>query len=304
MRIVKMNGGLGNQSFQYIFLRYIEENSGETCIIDDLSFLGEHLQHNGYELEKIFSIRHPRLSDSFDPDVIAEMRRLLGMSKVPGQKPENIISVFRACGIDLLPVQEGNTFLDANDYQGPIFSAPLNEFYPDILRCSGNLYYYGYWINGHWFGSILDKMVQEFHFPALPDAKNRSYMSEIQGAGERSVAVHIRRGDFLDLGLATSPEWYQAAIVKFREYIVNPVFFMFSDDIPWVKENRVEMGLLPNDKVIFVEGNMGGNNYIDMQLMAACRGMVIANSSFSYLAALLNRRPDRLVAHPAAREVI
>lgn len=304
MRIIKMNGGLGNQAFQYIFLRYIEENSGESCIIDDLAFLGEHCSHNGYELEKVFSIRHPRLSDSLDPDVIAEMRRLLSAPKAPGQKGENIISVFKACGVDLFPVQEGNFFRDVIDYQGPIFSTPANAFYPDILRCSGDLYYYGYWINAHWFGGILGKMIRELRFPALPDARNQAYMSEIQGAGERSVSVHIRRGDFLDLGWDMPPEWYQAALGKLRQCIDKPVFFMFSDDISWVKENRTQLGLRPEDRVIFVEGNMGGNNYIDMQLMAACRGMAIANSSFSYLAALLNRRPDKLVENPTEREII
>lgn len=304
MRLVMMNGGLGNQAFQYIFMRYIEEMSGESCIIDDLAFCGKTVSHNGYELEKIFSIKHARLSELLDRDVIDEMLRLTAAPQEAGQKPESILTVFKSCGIDLFPIQEGYMYQDVCNYTGSIFSTPANEFYPDILRCTGDLYYYGYWINARWFASIASKILKEFTFPAPPDAKNQSYLSQIQAADTRSVAVHIRRGDFISLGWAMSPAFYQKTIPAAREQAGKPVFFLLSDDIPWVRDHMDELGFLPSDECVFVEGNMGGNNYIDMQLMSACRGMIIANSSFSYLASLLNIRTDKFVFNPTPREII
>ena len=76
MRLVMMNGGLGNQAFQYIFMGYIEEHSGVPCIIDDLAFCREKVSHNGYELEKIFSLKPRRLSQMLSEDVVQEILKL------------------------------------------------------------------------------------------------------------------------------------------------------------------------------------------------------------------------------------
>lgn len=54
MRLVYMNGGLGNQIFQYVFFRWLEVETGESCIIDDTAFFGSNVPHNGYELERLF----------------------------------------------------------------------------------------------------------------------------------------------------------------------------------------------------------------------------------------------------------
>ena len=69
MKIVFMNGGLGNQMFQYIFFRWLELNSGDECFLDDSPFFGDHVAHNGYELERLFGVQPRRLSQYFDADI-------------------------------------------------------------------------------------------------------------------------------------------------------------------------------------------------------------------------------------------
>ena len=44
MQSIMLNGGLGNQLFQYIFARYIEKNSADNCIIDDSAFWGNNVE--------------------------------------------------------------------------------------------------------------------------------------------------------------------------------------------------------------------------------------------------------------------
>ena len=63
---------------------------------------------------------------------------------------------------------------------------------------------------------------------------------------------------------------------------------VFSDDIEWCKENQDKMGLDKFGNTIFIEGNIEGKNYIDLQLMSMCEGAILSKSAFSYLAALLN----------------
>ena len=51
MKIVLMNGGLGNQLFQYAFYRYIQIATNDICYIDDSAFFGKNVEHNGFENE-------------------------------------------------------------------------------------------------------------------------------------------------------------------------------------------------------------------------------------------------------------
>ena len=72
MKFIWMNGGLGNQAFQYIFMRYLEITTGDTCMIDDCFFY-QNPQHNGYELERIWGLKPNLLSDQFTTDVWDEI---------------------------------------------------------------------------------------------------------------------------------------------------------------------------------------------------------------------------------------
>lgn len=70
MKIQYLNGGLANQTFQYIFARFhdLENPKDEPMLLDDSSFFVNPV-HNGYELEKVYSVKPRLLSQYFDPDV-------------------------------------------------------------------------------------------------------------------------------------------------------------------------------------------------------------------------------------------
>lgn len=59
MKIVKILGGLGNQMFQYaLYLALKKHFHDEKIMIDTSCFIGYPL-HNGFELDKIFSLNTP-----------------------------------------------------------------------------------------------------------------------------------------------------------------------------------------------------------------------------------------------------
>lgn len=78
--------------------------------------------------------------------------------------------------------------------------------------------------------------------------------------------------------------------------------FVFSDDLQWCEENAKDLGFSYASKVVYVTGNTGQNSYLDMQLMSMCEGIVMSNSAFCYLAALMNQRLQ-LYINPTRREV-
>ena len=297
MKIQFLNGGLANQAFQYIFAKYYELTyPGEIMYMDD-SYFATNTVHNGYELEKVFGVKPHFLSDCFDEDVWEYILKEKRTGKsVPQILCEN--------GIDTYMVSEMDTYKYFNPFEGKILTVPCNHYAPEVLNLEGDVYYHGYWIHKGWMEKYKEFFWNELKFPAIEDVKNKAYMEKIKNCF--SVGIHVRRGDYIQVGIVMNAGHYREMIRQLEEAYGSEIkswnAFIFSDDIEWCRENRKEMGLDVFGDVIYVEGNVDGRNYIDMQLMSQCEGMIMSNSAFCYLAALLNVR-RKFVVNPTQREL-
>lgn len=291
MKISLLNGGLGNQVFQYIFARFGERFCpGDSWYLDDSSFFIDDA-HNGYELETVFGIKANLLSNYFEQDVWNEILRLKKEEKL--STPQ----IFLNMGLPVVVVDEGGDV----HFNGAVVRTQTNEFHPEIIKLPyENLYYHGYWINRNWFWYYRDQMIEELRFPELEDEKNRKYAEQIQNS--LSVGIHIRRGDFVTLGWNLPLEYYENACKNVVANNPEASFFVVSDDVEWCRENEQKLGLDLAGDTTYISGNMNGKNYIDMQLLSMCRGLIMSNSSFCYLAALLNCNLE-FVVNPTSREV-
>ena len=108
---------------------------------------------------------------------------------------------------------------------------------------------------------------------------------------ENCISIHVRRNDYLlyqDTHPACTTKYYMDAmdaLPKADKYVI------FSDDIAWCKNTFVS----DNNDIIFVENQQ---NYEDMFLMSFCQNHIVANSSFSWWGAWLNKKPDKQVVMP------
>jgi len=112
-----------------------------------------------------------------------------------------------------------------------------------------------------------------------------------------SVSLHIRRGDYLSKSVEVfeplNLDYYYSGIEYFNNTIKEPHYFVFSDDIEWAKSNFVQ-----SSSYTVVDYNGADKGYEDMRLMSLCKHNIIANSSFSWWGAWLNRNPDKNVLAP------
>jgi hypothetical protein len=88
-------------------------------------------------------------------------------------------------------------------------------------------------------------------------------------------------------------DYYQNAIAKIEGIVSDPTYFIFSDDIEWCRQN-----LKVSKESFFIDHNLGGNSHFDMYLMSLCKHNIIANSSFSWWGAWLNRNENKCVIAP------
>ena len=142
-------------------------------------------------------------------------------------------------------------------------------------------YYIGHWQNVKYFDMVRQELKKEFNLISVPS--QISHLYKIINENRHSIAVHVRRGDYLSIHeyVVQTMEYYEAAMHMVRKKITNPVFYVFSDDIDWCKHN---FDISQND-IFFIDGNSTVEDFI---LMRACHGFIISNSTYSWWPAYLS----------------
>lgn len=110
-----------------------------------------------------------------------------------------------------------------------------------------------------------------------------------------TVSLHVRRGDYLKLShfhTNLDNKYYDKAVRLFDNDILC---IIFSDDIEWCKDNMKyrNMYICENIPDIGIP-----NDVTELMLMSMCDNNIIANSTFSWWGAWLNRNPDKKVIAP------
>ncbi len=271
MIVVQQMGGLGNQMFQYAAARSLSVRLKEDLALD-VSAYAVSKMHQGFELLRIFNIQ-PEIAEY--PDI----EDILGLQAYPVLRKIMKYPVFAALRNKSWVIEP-----DFNYWEG-------------IQGIAGPCYLSGYWQSEKYFTDIEEVIRKEFAFKKPMQGANALLAGKM--SSENSISLHVRRGDYLvspkfnAVHGVCSLEYYRAALQYLVARIMNPVVYVFSDDLPWVRENmRLEC---PH---VYVDQNPGESSYIDMQLMSHCRHHIIANSSFSWWGAWLNANPDKIVVAP------
>lgn len=269
MKIVRIDGGLGNQMFCYAFALALQQSSGEEVLVDTHRYT-YFPNHQGYELSKVFGVNALEATPQQLWKVTYPAYSLVAsriFQRFPHRKSE-IVEVYEKC-------------------------------YPNLIEECRDGYYIGNWQWYKYFDKIRPLLLNVFSFKPELDSPNKVLVNKIKEA-DNYVSIHIRRGDYLwtpsYCGICTL-DFYVRAINKARDLVKGKVHFLiFSNDMDWCRENILP--LLKGDEAILVDWNIGENSYKDMQLMNLCRGNIIANSSFSWWGAYLNNRDDKFVVAP------
>jgi hypothetical protein len=173
------------------------------------------------------------------------------------------------------------------------------HFDPEILQLRGSFHLDGYWQSEKYFADAEEAIRKDFSFREAADPANAALAAQIQAV--QAVSVHVRRGDYVSnrvIGLrhgSSTLDYYQAALEVVQGRVVEPHYFVFSDEPQWAKDNLKIAG-----PAVYVEHNGPDHGCRDLQLMALCRHHVIANSSFSWWGAWLAQHAGQTVIAPKA----
>jgi hypothetical protein len=273
--VARLQGGLGNQMFQYAAGRALAARWGVPLRLDVSGFPDVR----GRECH-IF--RYPVAARQAEPAEVAAFP--------PAPPPRGRVARWAGALAAYARAPRPAMGVPVTFCEGP--GRGLAQF-----RALGDrVYLQGYWQSEAYFSGIAEEVARELTFLAPYAGANAALAAHIQDT--RSVSVHVRRGDYVtDPELAglyaeLTPAWYARAVATACEGLDDAHVFLFSDDLDWARDNLD----LPHP-VTCVEGNAGAP-WEDIRLMSLCRRHVIANSSFSWWGAWLDRRPDSVVVGP------
>ena len=171
----------------------------------------------------------------------------------------------------------------------PIPKYIFNErgFSYDQIPVADDLYLSGYFQSEKYFIKHAEDIRELFRCEDT-EIKLREHISQI----DYTCSIHVRRGDYLNYPNkhSQSPaDYYNTAISLVKEQNTNATFLVFSDDIQWCKNHFV------GTEYIFIEGF---EDWEDLILMSLCDANIITNSTFSWWAAWLGERPNKLIIAP------
>ena len=271
MIISNIIGGLGNQMFQYAAGRACSLKLAVPLKLDTRDFSGYQL-HQGFELDRLFNCHAEIAADTDLAKILGWQRAKLAQRLLRRPQLKNL------------------------RYKSFVVEPHFN-YWSGISQLEDNKYLYGYWQSEKYFTEFTEQIREDFTFK-LPFSDQNAEIAE-QISQVNTVSLHVRRGDYANSPKTTathglcSLDYYRAAIDYVIAHVVQPHFFIFSDDIAWVKAN-----LNIGSSAFFIDHNTNQESYNDMRLMSLCKHNIIANSSFSWWGAWLNQNAEKIVIAP------
>lgn len=271
LKIVKVKGGLGNQMFQYAFAKELAMKTEEEVKID-YSVFGDLLDD---------PIRQPRL---------LKFGIALDAAK---EEDINQICMFKHTGNSL-----------TNKYRLKIaLEGVLNRKYyfekdrgfRSVEKLKKYQYFDGYWQSWQHVDKVMDDLKKEFVPNYLVSQKSQNVIDCVKS--QNSVFVGIRKGDYTSAVShfgSFGNDYYENAMKYIDERIDNPQYYIFSNDIDWVKKN-MDFG---SRTIIYREKEDIVDDFEDLLIMMNCKHSIMINSTYHWWGARMNDNPDKIVVAP------
>ncbi len=289
MIYISIGGRLGNQMFQYAFARQLQKHNPAETMIYNFDQVHRDKYNSGFFNEnqlEYFNTEGTERQDALNFSILQYIVWKIYNKFYP---------------------QRG-TFFSKDKYERRWI--PVMEFFGLYYL---NLGYYSFRLRKPWwikdiivkgsfecdkyFRGCEDELRKHFQPKNILQEHNKNLMDIINRSN--SVAISIRRGDFVDDEKIKSKyyvcdkAYYGKAIALIKEKVENPVFIIFSNDIEWAKQN------------IKIEGCQcyyeSGKDEVweTMRLMSSCKHFIISNSTMHWWAQYLGTNPDKIVVAPS-----
>lgn len=253
--VVEIKGGFGNQIFQYSFANYLRNKGYKVTVnINKIIF-------------KQGSNRYPLSNNNF------------------GFKETNQVTVLL---FKFLYFVSQKTFFNnsINKIINKIFTKETNfESFVNNSKGKYLSHFDGYWQNIELVISQQDYLIKSLK---KADVVRNNLTFDIKNG---ATLVHVRRGDYVDIGENLDIKFYEEAINLCKSKIEKFSFEVFTDDPKWVNEQYI----FKDAKAIHGPKDNIEGLLFDISKMCNFQNFVIGNSSLPLVAALFSESKNSLI---------
>jgi len=280
MTVVKMEGGLGNQMFQYALGRALSLERGGPLYVDPSPLFDPTPRKAGrfpYDISTVFNINPQWVF----PAKIAEKVRIPYFAMRFQRDYPRILGML--------------------GYWTYYHEREERQFTrdPHVFEIKGNIYLEGWWQTENYFKSHEDVIRRDFTFRGVLEGKKAALSREISSVP--SVCLNVRRGDRVQfshlnhLNDVVSADYYRKAVSIVKQKAGRDIkIYIFSDEIDWCRKNFTFD--VPH---VFVDYEYAGTRFMDyLHLMSMCKYFIIPNSTFAWWGAWLSTYPNKMVIIP------
>ena len=280
---VLLTGRLGNQLFQYAIAKYLQKEYGGKIHLNQFDLI-----HRSGDRKKVSSsaFKYEMAEFELDNDVKLEDVKMPWFADLS----HPLIRVAKKIAPKFLfstMAKRGYLLWQRSDY----IQIPN-------LKCD-SVFIHGYWQDIKYLEGIQKELSKKITPTATVPLKNKYLYDLAEKPG--SVCISIRGGNYLNQGIKQSlfvcdRNYFIHSIRKMDEYVHNPTYIVFSDDLKWVKDYICLEKEFPEKSFYFEDGTDTVSEKI--RLMSRCENFIISNSSFSWWAQYLSVRKEKKVIAP------
>lgn len=281
MIYVILEGRLGNQLFMYSHARKLQEqNPGQEIVIDDVMVrkLGYENRLPAYHLENVRYVHDrkilhfPRMLRSYAAYMLYRLRRkpLNAMQRFSMEKSRierNVRAGVRLCE---------NGYID----------------FPQ--RFEGDLLVAGYYQSDKYFKGIEPELRGLFSLKDDPRLSEYPGIDQIRDRNSVCLSIKVQHNVGNGPYDVCNAGYWQEAIDYIRKNVENPLFFICSDNVDYVKEH-----LIDTSKYDVISQSCDFEVEESLAVMGMCKHFIIGNTTFGWWAQFLNGSDDKIVVAPS-----
>lgn len=272
--IVRIQGGLGNQLFQYAFAKHLFKEGKFDKIVLDVSYYNKKhirdLELDEYDLDK-----NVQISDN---------RRVL---------VDFIYFLYRCYNKIIRYFPNGKTYFFLKGVNSQLWLSDKTIGDYSINKEIEEIYLIGYYQDLKLVQDVADELREEIKFLNNPSKEYKMYMKQIQDAKE-TIAISIRMGeDYKRFGWPVCEKEYYLSGLDYILKTKAGKVFVFSDCIEKVKK---EKWFADYAQVVYVNGVKATES---LSLMMNCKDFIISNSTFAWWGAFLSENHNKTIIAPS-----
>jgi len=274
---VNLTPGLGNQMFQYAAGLYLAKQWGASLKM--LLPANKYLNPGGFS--RIAQLDRFNVAEAIHPATL--WRRWIQSAHIP--EPIESLRQVAAASQRVVTIHEQAQY-----------SADLPSEWPQQAR---DVYLRGYF-QAYAFAAAVDHPLRQSLVSKAPlSSRSQRYLEAIRSE-TATVSLHVRAGDYATFvsgtkdharSLVLRPQYYLKALQRLEKLGIKARPVLFSDDHAFASR------MLSLHNPIVVSGN-ADHPEEDLQLMSSCTHHIIANSTFSWWGAWLNRSSKKKIFAP------